>query len=72
MRALAALVGAEHRGLELLVRAGLDVVERQALLPADRPQALADVRADRAIVLPSRSAADARPAAGIELRLRRD
>ena len=42
-RPLAPLVGAEHRRLELLVGACLDVVERQALLPADRPQALADV-----------------------------
>ena len=36
-------VGAEHRRLELLVGARLHVVERQALLAADRPQAFADM-----------------------------
>ena len=54
-RPLAPLVGAEHRGLELLVRARLHVVERQSLLAADRPEALADVTSvDRcSIVVPS-------------------
>ena len=42
-RALTPLVGAEHRRLELLVGARLHVVERQALLAADRAQAFADV-----------------------------
>src|SRR5207248_9511939 len=40
---LAALVGAENRSLELLVGPGLHVVEREALLPADRAEAFADV-----------------------------
>ena len=42
-RAFAALVGAEDRGLELLVGARLDVVERKSLLSANRPEALTDV-----------------------------
>ena len=42
-RPLAPLVGTEDRGLEFLVGAGLDVVQRQALLPPDRAQALSDM-----------------------------
>ena len=42
---LAPLVGAQHRRLELLVRLGLDLLERQALLAADTAQALADLAA---------------------------
>ena len=42
---LAPLVGPEHRRLELLVRGRLDLLERQALLAADGPQALADLPA---------------------------
>ena len=41
-RALAALVRAEHRRLELETRTRLDVVQRQTLLPADRSKTLAD------------------------------
>ena len=39
---LAPLVGAEDRGLELLARASLDVVQGQALLASDGAQTLAD------------------------------
>ena len=44
-RPLAPLVRAEHRRLELEVRARLDVVQREPLLAADRPQPFADVHA---------------------------
>ena len=43
-RALAPLVRAEHRRLELEARARLDVVQRQTFLAADRPQTFADPR----------------------------
>ena len=63
-RPLAPLVGAEHRRLELQVRARLDVVERQALLPADRPEALADPCSGRSPPAqpPRRPGADMSPA----------
>ena len=44
-RPLTAFVGSEHGRLELLVGARLHVVERQALLTANRAKALADVSA---------------------------
>src|SRR5581483_11898939 len=44
-RTLAPLVRAEHRRLELLSRPGFDVLQREALLAANRPEALADLAA---------------------------
>ena len=40
---LAPLVGPQHRGLELLARGGLDLLQRQPLLPPDQAQAFADL-----------------------------
>ena len=59
-RALAALVRAEHRCLELEVGARLDVVKRKPLLPADRPEPFAYVHAMHESPLPPREFA-ARP-----------
>ena len=46
---LPTLVGAQHRRLELLMRLGLDLLERKSLLPADHPQAIADLAAVPAV-----------------------
>ena len=51
-RALAALVRAEDRGLELEIGARLDVVQRQPLLATDRPQPFAYVDAMHRSPLP--------------------
>jgi hypothetical protein len=46
---LAALVGAEHARFELLIRRGLDVLQRQPLLASDCAQALSDAFAVRTV-----------------------
>ena len=69
---LAPLVGAEDRGLELLAGPRLDLVQRQALLAADRPKAVPDLRADRwsLSALPAGAAAPAPVPAPLPRRIR--
>ena len=52
---LAPLVGAEHRRLELVLGGRLDLLERQALLPADGTQPGAHLAAYAAVALDSMS-----------------